>query len=48
MVVLRQDSGQAMTDDEPAAANMADLVRAHHLLTTEVLRRAVTLRRQAN
>jgi hypothetical protein len=27
---------------------MADLVRAHHLLTTEVLRRTVALRRQAD
>jgi hypothetical protein len=33
---------------EREPANMADLVRAHHLLTTEVLRRTVTLRRQAN
>ena len=33
---------------EREPANMADLVRAHHLLTTEVLRWTVTLRRQAN
>jgi hypothetical protein len=33
---------------EREPAKMADLVRAHHLLTTEVLRRTVTLRRQAN
>jgi hypothetical protein len=33
---------------EREPANMADLVRAHHLLTTEVLRRTVALRRQAN
>lgn len=31
---------------EREPANMADLVRAHHLMTLEVLRRTATLRRQ--
>jgi hypothetical protein len=29
-------------------ANMADLVRAHYLLTTEVVRRTVALRKRTN
>ena len=33
---------------EREPADMADLMRTHYLLTTEVLRRTVTLRRQAN
>jgi hypothetical protein len=33
---------------EREPADMADLVRTHYLLTTEVVRRTVTLRRQGS
>jgi hypothetical protein len=33
---------------EREPANMADLVRTHHLLTTEVVRRTVALRRRSS
>ena len=36
---------RAQLEREPP--NMADLVRTHHLLTTEVIRRTIALRRQA-
>ena len=45
LITMRREVREQL-EREPA--NMADLVRAHYLLTTEVLRRTVTLRRQAN
>ena len=45
LIAMRREVREQL-EREPA--NMADLVRAHYLLTTEVLRRTVTLRRQAN
>lgn len=32
---------------EREPANMADLIRTHHLLSTEVVRRVIALRKQA-
>jgi hypothetical protein len=38
--------GQVREELEREPANMAELVRAHHLMTVEVLRRIKALRRQ--
>jgi hypothetical protein len=43
LIAVRREVREEL-EREPA--NMADLVRTHHLLTTEVVRRTVTLRRQ--
>jgi hypothetical protein len=45
LVAMRREIRERL-EREPA--DMADLVLVHHLLTTEVLRRTVALRRQAS
>ncbi len=44
LIAVRREVREQL-EREPA--NMADLVRTHHLLTTEVVRRTVALRRQS-
>jgi hypothetical protein len=44
LISMRRDVREQL-EREPA--NMADLVRTHHLLTTEVLRRTITLRKRS-
>lgn len=43
-LIARRREVREQLEHEPP--NMADLVRAHHLLTTEVLRRTFSLRKQ--
>jgi hypothetical protein len=43
-LIARRREVREQLEEEPP--NMADLVRAHHLMTTEVLRRTIALRRQ--
>lgn len=45
LITMRREIRERLEREPP---DMADLVRAHHLLTMEVLRRTVTLRRQAS
>jgi hypothetical protein len=45
LITMRREVREQL-EREPA--NMADLVQVHHQLTTEVVRRTVALRRQAN
>jgi hypothetical protein len=45
LIVMRKKIREQL-EREPA--NMAELMRTHHLLTTEVIRRTVTLRAQAD
>ncbi len=44
LIAVRREVREQL-EREPA--NMADLVRTHYLLTTEVVRRTVALRRQS-
>jgi hypothetical protein len=43
LIARRREIREELEHEPP---NMADLVRAHYLLTTEVLRRTLALRRQ--
>jgi hypothetical protein len=43
LIARRREIREQLEEEPP---NMADLVLAHHLLTTEVLRRTISLRRQ--
>jgi hypothetical protein len=45
LITMRREIRKRLEREPP---DMADLVLEHHLLTTEVLRRTVALRRQAN
>jgi hypothetical protein len=45
LIAVRKEVRERL-EREPA--NMADLVQVHHILTTEVVRRTVALRRQAS
>jgi hypothetical protein len=44
LIMMRSEVHRQLEREPP---NMADLMRTHHLLTTEVIRRTVTLPRQA-
>jgi hypothetical protein len=44
-LIARRREVREQLDREPL--DMADLMRTHHLLTTEVIRRTLALRRQA-
>jgi hypothetical protein len=44
LIAMRREVREQL-EREPA--NMADLMQTHHLLTTEVVRRTVALRKQA-
>jgi hypothetical protein len=45
LIAMRKKIREQLEREPP---NMADLMRTHHLLTTEVIRRRVALRRQAD
>jgi hypothetical protein len=45
LIIMRREIRERLEREPP---DMADLVRAHHLLTMEVLRRTLVLRRQAS
>jgi len=45
LIAIRGEVRERLEREPP---NMADLMRTHHLLTTEVVRRTVALRRQAS
>ena len=45
LIAMRKKISEQLEREPP---NIADLMRTHHLLTTEVIRRRVALRRQAD
>jgi hypothetical protein len=45
LIIMRKKVREQLEREPP---NMADLVRTHHFLTTEVIRRVIALRGQAN